>query len=117
MMELDDQNVLLDMNGLKAAFMEDVAIIKQILRAFQDTFRDFPEEFESLHSEAKLTELSRLVHGLKGSSANIRASYLSAQAASLQEQIDQKQDYTETYQHLLSTLSRTNREIDAFTAN
>lgn len=115
-MESGDQNVLLDMEALKSAFMGDNFIIKQILQAFQDTFKDFQKEFDRLHMDVKSEELSRLVHGLKGSSANIRANLLSEQAASLQQQIDQNQDYTETYQHLKSTLSRINREIDAFIA-
>lgn len=116
-MELEEQNVLLDMDALKSAFMGDDFIIKQILQAFQDTFKDFQNEFDRLHMDVKSDELSRLVHGLKGSSANIRANLLSAQAASLQQQIDQNQDYTAAYQHLISTLSRLNREINAFIAD
>jgi len=117
MTDINDQKLVLDMDALKAAFMGDTAIVKQILFAFQDTFRDFQKEFETLHSDAKIIELSRLVHGLKGSSANIRANTLATQAAELQQQIDQEQDYTQTYRHLLVTLSRINQEIDAVIAN
>lgn len=117
MTELDEGRIVLDLDALKAAFMGDDVIIKQILQAFQDTFRNFQSEFDRLHKDAKWQELSRLVHGLKGSSANIRAAELSHQAASLQQQIDQKQDYTEAYHHVLSSLSHIYREIDAFIAS
>ena len=109
--QLQDKQ-LLDVEALKAAFMSDMAIIKQILQAFQETFNSFQTEFDTLHQAGKPLELSRLVHGLKGSSANIRVDSLASQAASLQQLIDQKQDYVEAYRILLMTLSRLDQEIE-----
>lgn len=108
--------VILDMDALKVAFMDDISIIKQILQAFQDTFKHFQTEFDALHQAGMMQELSRLVHGLKGSSANIRANVLASQAAVLQQQIDQKQDYQEIYRALLMTLSRLDQEIESLKA-
>lgn len=103
---------LLDVEVLKVAFMGDVGIIKQILQAFQESFVNFQAEFDALHQAGKLLELSRLVHGLKGSSANIRAQALATQSASLQHKIDQKQDYAEAYRMLLIMLSLLDQEIE-----
>jgi len=114
--QLQDKQ-LLDIEALKAAFMGDMAIIKQILQAFQETFHSFQAEFDSLHKAGKQVEISRLVHGLKGSSANIRAQFLANQAASLQHKIDQKQDYAEAYQILLIMLSRLDQEIESLKAD
>lgn len=113
--QLQDKQ-LLDVEALKAAFMGDMAIIKQILQAFQETFHAFQAEFDALHQAGKQLELSRLVHGLKGSSANIRAQFLANQAASLQHKIEQKQDYADAYRILLITLSRLDQEIESLKA-
>jgi HPt (histidine-containing phosphotransfer) domain-containing protein len=111
MTEVKDQNVILNMDELGAAFMGDMAIIKQILQAFQETFEHFQRDFECLEQQGKRQEMARLVHGLKGSSANIRAQDVSQQSAKVQERLDQLQDYTESYRTLLDSLSDLNRQI------
>ena len=92
MHQTDDPKNVIDIVKLKETFMDDLNIIKQILSAFQDTIQDFEEKFKSLESTGDQEQLSRLVHGLKGSSANIRAENVASQAANLQKLIDQKVD-------------------------
>mgnify|MGYP000436034007 CR=1 FL=1 len=90
----------------------DLNIIKQILNAFQETVQHFEEDFKALESQGDQEQLSRLVHGLKGSSANIRADSVSSQAAKLQKLIDQDEDYTEELNPLLESISLLEQEIN-----
>jgi HPt (histidine-containing phosphotransfer) domain-containing protein len=109
--EVSDQKAILDMDQLGAAFMRDMTIIKQILQAFQETFEHFHEDFENLQQQGKRQEMARLVHGLKGSSANIRALAVSQQSAELQHQLDQDQDYSKAYHTLLDGLAELSQKI------
>lgn len=112
----DDQKDILDITKLKGAFMNDLDIIKQILSVFQDTVKNFEEDFKSLESAGNYEELSRLVHGLKGSSANIRASDVTNMAANLQGLIDQKKDYSDELNPLLDSIAELEKEINKIKA-
>ena len=112
MNQTSDQKDVIDFAMLKDTFMGDLNIIKQILSAFQDTLKDFEEEFKALESTGDQNQLSRLVHGLKGSSANIRADNVASQAANLQKLIDQNEDYSNEMGLLLSSISLLDEEIN-----
>jgi HPt (histidine-containing phosphotransfer) domain-containing protein len=114
--QLSDQKNTLDIVKLKAAFMDDLTIIKQVLGAFQDTVQNFEEDFKSLESIGNREELSKLVHNLKGSSANIRAVSVSSQAANLQNLIDQNKDYSDELNPLLESISVLEKEINKIKA-
>ncbi len=101
---MSQENVL-DIEKLKDSFMGDLTIIKEILSAFQETVEHFEEEFKTLESAGNREQLSRLVHGLKGSSANIRAESVSSQAANLQKLIDQNKDYSDKVDPLLRSIA------------
>lgn len=105
------QTTILDMVKLKAAFMNDLSIIKEILSAFQETVQCFEEDFKSLERAGNQEQLSSLVHTLKGSSANIRADLVSSNAANLQILIDQKRAYSESFYSLLASISDLEKEI------
>tara|TARA_R110001592_G_scaffold361515_1_gene672352 strand:+ start:2590 stop:2946 length:357 start_codon:yes stop_codon:yes gene_type:complete len=111
----EPQNII-DIAKLKETFMGDSNIIKQILSAFQDTVQSFEEEFKTLESECDQEQLSRLVHGLKGSSANIRADSVASQAARLQQLIDQQEEYSEALNLLLASMSLLEQEINKIKA-
>ena len=83
-----DQDNIIDIAKLNDAFMGDLSIIKQILSAFQQTFANFEKDFKQLESARDKESLSRLVHSLKGSAANIRAEKVSKQAAHVQVLIE-----------------------------
>lgn len=106
----------LDVDKLKDTFMGDLNIIKQILNAFQGTLQDFEQEFKTLESSGDREKLSRLVHGLKGSSANIRADKVASQAANLQKIIDQNEDYSKEINPLLESISLLEKEINKIIA-
>tara|TARA_R110002167_G_scaffold13667_5_gene56416 strand:- start:124 stop:480 length:357 start_codon:yes stop_codon:yes gene_type:complete len=112
----DDQKDILDIAMLKDAFMNDLDIIKQILSVFQDSIQNFEEDFKSLDNAGDHEELSRLVHTLKGSSANIRASDLTNMAANLQGLIDQKKDYSDELNPLLESIAELEKEINKIKA-
>lgn len=114
--DMKNHKDVLDMDKLKDSFMGDLNIIKQILSAFQDTIQDFEKEFKSLEDSGNQTELSRLVHGLKGSSANIRAENVSIQAANLQQRIEQNEDYTDDVNPLLESIALLEQEINKIKA-
>lgn len=116
MNQADQQQTLLNLDMLNAAFMNDLDIIKQILGAYQETITDFEERFKQLENAGDLENLSRLVHGLKGSSANIRAELVASKAARLQQLIDQKADYSEALDPLLSSLNLLEQEIEKIKA-
>ena len=101
----------IDIVKLKDAFMGDFTIIKQILSAFQETIEHFEIEFISLEKANDQEQLSRLVHGLKGSSANIRAESVASKAAKLQQSIDQHEDYSEERDVLFESISLLRQEI------
>ncbi len=108
---------LIDVEALKVNFMGDMDIIKQILQTFLVTYEHFPAEFDTLNKKGDRVELSRLVHGLKGSSANIRAGLLSSQAATLQKSIEQHEDYTQLSEALANTFEQLKKEISALLAD
>jgi HPt (histidine-containing phosphotransfer) domain-containing protein len=112
MNQTNDQKNVIDLAQLKDTFMGDLNVIKQILSAFQDSLQHFEEEFKSLASVGNQDQLSRLVHGLKGSSANIRADNVASQAANLQKLIDQKLDYSNELDPLLNSISLLEDEIN-----
>lgn len=112
----DDQKEILDIAKLKDAFMDDLAIIKQILGAYQETVQNFEEDFKTLERAGDYEELSRLVHGLKGSSANIRASDVTNMAANLQGLIDQKKNYSDELNPLLKSIAELEKEINKIKA-
>ena len=85
---MSDANGPLDVAKLNEAFMNNQDIIKQILSSFKESFVNFEEEFVEAQYNEDVELMSRLAHGLKGSSGNIRAESLSAQAADLQHKID-----------------------------
>lgn len=108
--------LVLDLEKLKQTFMGDLDIIKQILGAFQVTIKDFEEDFKRLETEGDQEQLSRLVHGLKGSSANIRAESVASQAAALQKKVDQQEDYSDDLNPLLDSIARLDDEISKIQA-
>tara|TARA_R110001599_G_C12026621_1_gene639582 strand:+ start:132 stop:488 length:357 start_codon:yes stop_codon:yes gene_type:complete len=107
----DDQKDILDIAKLKDAFMDDLDITKQILGVFQDSVQNFEKDFKSLENAGNHEELSRLVHNLKGSSANIRASDVANMAENLQGLIDQKKDYSDELNPLLESIAELEKEI------
>lgn len=111
-----DQNEIIDLAKLNEAFMGDADIIKQILSAFQDTVANFENDFKALDSANDNEQLSRLVHGLKGSAANIRAERVAKQAAYMQQLIDQKKNYAAHVDELLVSLSQLQNQINAIKA-
>ena len=111
-----NQKDVLDIDKLKDSFMGDLNIIKQILSAFQDTIQNFEKDFKTLENSGDQNELSRLVHGLKGSSANIRAESVSSQAAQLQKRIDQNEDYTDDVHPLMESIALLEEEINKIKA-
>lgn len=106
-----ENNKVLDLVALKQVFMGDLKIINEILAAFQDSFKEFSREFDALLEQSDLPELARLVHCLKGSSANIRAQVLSDEAAKLQRLIERNVDFAESAQHLKRYLNALGQEI------
>ena len=112
MNQMNEQKQVIDLAKLQETFMDDLNIIKQILSAFQDTIQNFEADFKSLESDGDQEQLSRLVHGLKGSSANIRAESVSSQAAHLQKLIDQNEDYSKEVHPLLESISLLEKEIN-----
>lgn len=109
------QNI--NIEKLNETFMNDSGIIKQILSAFQETVANFESDFNALHQAKNHEQLSRLVHGLKGSAANIRAETVAKQAAHVQQLIDQKKDYADESVALLSSLTALQLQIDQIQAN
>tara|TARA_R110002072_G_scaffold163353_2_gene315836 strand:- start:18003 stop:18356 length:354 start_codon:yes stop_codon:yes gene_type:complete len=110
------QENILDVTKLNETFMSDSDIIKQILSAFQETAASFEEDFKTLGRAKNKEELSRLVHGLKGSSANIRAGNVARQSAHIQQLIDQNKDYSSEAAELFDSLSQLNDQIIKFKA-
>lgn len=116
-MSIDKQSEsVLDLAKLKDAFMNDLGIIKQILIAYQETILDFDQRFKQIENEGDQERLSQLVHGLKGSSANIRAEKVASQAAKLQKLIDQGLDYSQEVDPLLASLNTLEEEINRIKA-
>ena len=109
------QDKVLDIAKLHETFMND-AVIKQILSAFQETVASFEEDFKALEKAGDSEQLSRLVHGLKGSAANIRAEKVAKQAAHVQHLIDQGQSFSVAIDELLGSLSQLGNQINLIKA-
>tara|TARA_B100001063_G_C16358120_1_gene354676 strand:+ start:190 stop:546 length:357 start_codon:yes stop_codon:yes gene_type:complete len=107
----------LNIEKLNETFMNDSGIIKQILSAFQETVANFASDFKALEQEKNYEQLSRLVHGLKGSAANIRAETVAKHAAQVQKLIDQKKDYVDESVALLSSLTELQVQIEQIQTN
>ena len=105
----------LDMDRLNTTFMQNDAIIKQILSAFKDSFGDFEGQFRDAESAGDVECMSRLAHSLKGSAGNIAADELASQAADLQHQIDDgvaQDQISDSFDQLLEGLDELNKYID-----
>ncbi|MFV1872552.1 MAG: Hpt domain-containing protein [Oleiphilus sp.] len=112
MSSVNQSETVLNLAKLNEAFMNDLSIIKQILTAYQETVIDFEQRFKTLEREGNKENLSRLVHGLKGSSANIRAEQVATQAAKLQLMIDQGENYSNEVDPLMMSLNTLEQEIN-----
>lgn len=105
----------LDLDRLNTTFMQNEAIIKQILAAFKESFGDFEGQFREAENSGDVESMSRLAHSLKGSAGNIAADHIAAQAAELQHQIDQGQEKStidNSFDSLLDSLDQLNHYID-----
>lgn len=105
----------LDLERLNTTFMQNDAIVKQILSAFKDSFGDFEGQFREAENAGDVECMSRLAHSLKGSAGNIAADEIASQAADLQHKIDDgvAQDQIDhSFDHLLESLDELNKYID-----
>lgn len=109
------QENILDLAKLNETFMGDTEIIKQILCAFQEAVVSFEDEFKQAEGERDKEAMSRLVHSLKGSSANIRAEKVSKEAAHAQGLIDRDQHYNEAMAELFRSVSQLVSQINVIT--
>jgi len=93
----------------------DAVLYKNILFDFSDIFRDSVSQFEILIKEARMEEVSRLAHNIKGTAGNIGADSLFKMMELFETALEQKEDdftlllhrYKELFEHLLGS-------IDAF---
>lgn len=115
MSDVPGNNKPLDLDRLNTTFMQNEAIIKQILAAFKESFDDFEGQFREAENAGDIESMSRLAHSLKGSAGNIAADDIAGQAAKLQHQIDEGQEKTQidaSFDHLLNSLDELNKYID-----
>ncbi len=107
----------LDMQKLNESFLHNTDVIKTILKAFQDSFDDFEEQFRTAEGQGDRECMGRLAHSIKGSAGNIRAKELASQAAELEQQITSdagEQQIHESFDQLLQSLDDLNHYIDDF---
>jgi CheY-like chemotaxis protein len=83
----DGEMVIFAEDELKERMMHDVSLVRHIVKAF---YSDTPQHFSELKKairEGRLEDARRLVHGIKGSSANIAARAMQNAALDLETQI------------------------------
>lgn len=106
-----------DLETLLATYMHNRSIIKAILDAFKESFEHFEADYHRYDSAHDQEALQRLIHSLKGSSGNLRATLVYPLSQQLEQQIQtgaSELDISETLSELFAAMSELMNYIDNF---
>jgi signal transduction histidine kinase/HPt (histidine-containing phosphotransfer) domain-containing protein len=101
----------------------DVKLYRNILFDFSDIFRDSVIQFEILIKEARMEEVSRLAHNIKGTAGNIGAESLFKMMELFELALEQEEDdftlllhrYREVFERLLSSIDTFRKDEESST--
>jgi len=88
---VESNETLVSMTDLKHRFKAIPTVIPRIFKSFEESFRDFENQFMDALGASDEEAMYRLAHSLKGSAANISAEKLRLLAGDLEEKLKEKQ--------------------------
>jgi CheY-like chemotaxis protein/HPt (histidine-containing phosphotransfer) domain-containing protein len=85
--EESKEEIYIDILAMQRRFKNNEQIIPRVLKAFEESFDHFEEEFNEAYHHKNNELMYRMAHSLKGSAANISANTLSELAANLEKRV------------------------------
>ena len=115
----DGEEQLISMADLEARFKSIPTVIPRIFKSFEESFRNFEEQFMAAHESANEEVMYRLAHSLKGSAANISAEKLRLLSSDLEEKLKSKRqaEAMEWFPWVVDHLSKVLVFIDEYLKN
>jgi len=106
---LDENNVYIDVKDALSRIGGSMDLYKRLLNQFSGGNHIDPLE-EALHTGA-MDEASKLIHALKGVSANLSLIKLSELAGELEHKVKNGADHSDTFQELKHAYLETSQQI------